>query len=68
MLPDKWSCYGETTNGCLVYLLRSISLQMISLHNLKPRSLGSLPFARQERTEREGGEAQMEDFEVAKPQ
>lgn len=43
MLPDKWSCYGETTNGCLVYLLRSISLQMISLHNLKPRSLGSLP-------------------------
>lgn len=67
MLPDKWSCYGDTTNGCSVYRLRSISLQMISLHNLKPRSLGSLPFARQGRTEREGGGAQMEDFEVAKP-
>lgn len=33
--PDKWSCYSEATNGCSVYLLYSISLQMISLHNLK---------------------------------
>lgn len=67
-LPDKWSCYGEATNGCLVYLLRSISLQMISLHNLKPRSLAPLLFARQQRTGGEGGRAQMEYFEVAKPQ
>lgn len=41
---------------------------MISLHNLKPRSLGSLLFARQQRMGGEGGEAQMEYFEVAKPQ
>lgn len=68
MLPDKWPCYGEATNGWLVYLLCSISLQMISLHNLKPRSLGSLPFARQERTGGEGSKAQMEYFEVVKPQ
>lgn len=60
MLPDKWTCYGEATNGCLVYLLGSISLQMISLHKLKPRSLGSLLFARQPRTGGEGGPAQME--------
>lgn len=68
MLPDKWSCYGEATNCCLLYLLRSICLHMISLHNLRPRSLGSLLFARQQRTGGEGGEAQMEYFEVAKPQ
>lgn len=68
MLPDKWSCYGEATNGCLLYLLRSISLHMISLHNLKPRLPGSLFLARQQRTGGEGGEAQMEYFEVAKPQ
>lgn len=47
MLPDTWSCYGEATNGCLVYQLCSIRLPMISLRNLKPCSLGSLLFARQ---------------------
>lgn len=50
MLPDKWSCYREATNGCSVYQLCSIRLQMISLRNLKPCSLGSLLFARQQRT------------------
>lgn len=40
---------------------------MISLCNVKLRLLGSLPFAREQRTGGESGKAQTEHFELTKP-